>query len=409
MNNSTTDIKNAELELSLIRKIMEDSRKAVYDTSMQGTFWTLVMAPAILINYLMFVLNTGLMYSGFLWLAAVLIGCIGSVVIAKKEKRVIKVKTFAGKILASIGIAAGGANLIFAIASGFIGAFKPLYIVPVDSVVLGMAFYLVGVIQQIKTLKFFALLWWAGAVFFFFFPSIHCLLFLALMLIIMVLLPKIEGIKKTNHQDKFYPGRDVDSSTPADFELSVIKKIMHDSRKAVIDNGWHYIYWGILVTVILIVNYIMVLRNVSMNSQGMLWFISMISASVIEQIITKKFQKEEKERNFSGKLLATLWSVSGLCMFILAFAGSISGAYNPIFIFPVLSSMLGAAYFISGTIQQVKWLKLLAAGWWAGSLTLFLYPGINSMLIFAGMLVLLQTLPGFILYRKWKVSLSERN
>ncbi|HAX47839.1 MAG TPA: hypothetical protein DCX92_02525, partial [Bacteroidetes bacterium] len=64
-----------------------------------------------------------------------------------------------------------------------------------DSVVLGMAFYLVGVIQQLKSLKLFAFVWWAGAVFFFFFPSMHCLLFLAIMLVFMVFLPKIERIK----------------------------------------------------------------------------------------------------------------------------------------------------------------------------------------------------------------------
>ncbi len=185
----------AELELSLIRKVMEDSRKAVYETGKQGTFWTLVMAPAILLNYFMIIFNTGIEYTGLLWLAAVLTGTAGSVVIARKEKNTIRVKTFSGKILTSIGIAAGGTNVIFAAASGFFGVFKPVYIVPIDSVVLGMAFYLVGVIQQLKSLKLFAFVWWAGAVFFFFFPSMHCLLFLAIMLVFMVFLPKIERIK----------------------------------------------------------------------------------------------------------------------------------------------------------------------------------------------------------------------
>lgn len=185
----------AELELSLIRKVMEDSRKAVYDTSKQGTYWTLIMAPAILINYLMIITGIANEYTGLLWLAAVIAGTIGSIVIARREKKTVRVKTFAGKILTSIGIAAGGANLILGISSGFFNAFDPVYIVPADSVILGMAFYLVAVIQQIKTLKFFAFIWWAGAVFFFFFPSMHCLLFLAVMLILMVLLPKIEGSK----------------------------------------------------------------------------------------------------------------------------------------------------------------------------------------------------------------------
>lgn len=397
----------AELELSLISKIMEDSRKAVYDTGKQGTFWTLIIAPAIIINYLMIVLNTGIKYSGFLWLGTVLIGIIGSIIIAKKEKRVTRVKTFAGKILTSIGIAAGGANLIFAVASGFINAFKPVYIVPVDSVILGMAFYLVGVIQQLKTLKVFAFIWWVGAVFFFFFPSIHCLLFLALMLIIMVLLPKIEGVKM--HPESSLNNNDITSVSQAESELQLIRKIMQDSRKAIVDNGWHYIYWGVIVTITLIINYIMIQNNVSINSQGMLWFISMVSASLAEAVITRKIKKNINESNFSGKLLGTLWGITGFCMFIFGFIGTFSGAYNPVYIFPVISTVLGAAYYISGTIQHVKWLKFLTTGWWSGAVFMFLFPGIHSLLVFACMLIFFQTIPGFILYNKWKASESLLN
>ncbi len=189
------DTKQAELEITVIRKIMEDSRRAVYDTSIQGMFWTMLMAPAILINYIMLISNTGLQYSGLLWMGAVIAGITGSIIIAYKEKRITHVKTFAGKILATIGIAVGGANLMFAFASVVTNAFNPVYIIPVDSVVLGMAFYVVGVIQQLKSLKFLTIIWWSGAVFFFVIPSFHCLLFFAVMLMVSVWIPKIEEKK----------------------------------------------------------------------------------------------------------------------------------------------------------------------------------------------------------------------
>lgn len=186
------DTKQAELELTVIRKIMEDSRRAVYDTSIQGMFWTMLMAPAILINYFMLIFNSGLHYSGLLWLVTVIAGITGSIIIANKEKRLRHTKTFAGKILATIGIAVGGANIMFAFASVVTNAFNPVYIIPVDSVALGMAFYVVGVIQQLKSLKFLTIIWWSGAVFFFVIPSFHCLLFFAVMLIVSVWIPKME-------------------------------------------------------------------------------------------------------------------------------------------------------------------------------------------------------------------------
>lgn len=201
----------------------------------------------------------------------------------------------------------------------------------------------------------------------------------------------------------------MNSNMEAENELLVIKKIVQDSRNAVADNGWHYIYWGVIVTIALIINYWMILNNSSMNSQGMLWFVSMISASVIEMIITKKIDKNDKEKNFSGRLLSSLWGVSGACMFIFGFIGTLSGAYNPIFIFPVICTVLGAAYFISGTIQQVNWLKYITIGWWSGSLLMFIYPGIHSILIFAAMLLLFQIIPGIILYKKWKASYTIVN
>lgn len=196
MDTNNLDIKQAELEIAVIKKIMEDSRKAVYDTSIQGIFWVTVMAPAILANYLMFVFHFGLQYVGLLWMTAVLIGTIGSIIIARKEKRTVRVKTFAGKLLATIGIGIGCANVIFSIASGVAHAFDPLYIVSVDSVVMGMGFYVIGIIQQLKTLKYISFIWWAGAIFFFVFPSIHCLLFLAVILILTVWLPKLEEKNK---------------------------------------------------------------------------------------------------------------------------------------------------------------------------------------------------------------------
>jgi hypothetical protein len=194
--NLLMDEKQAELEITVIRKIMEDSRRAVYDRSIQGIFWTTVMAPAILLNYLMIVFSFGVQFIGLLWISAVLIGIAGSIIIARKEKRTVRVKTFAGKLLATIGLAAGGANIIFSFASAIAGAFDPLYLVSVDSVVLALAFYIIGVIQELKTLKLLSYAWWAGAVFFFVFPSFHCLLFLSVMLIMTVWLPQFEEKKR---------------------------------------------------------------------------------------------------------------------------------------------------------------------------------------------------------------------
>jgi hypothetical protein len=176
---------------------MEDSRSAVYNKSSQGIFWFTLTSIAVLVNYLMVVLNTGIKYSGILWIAVSLFGSVYSVYLAKKEERSIKVKTFAGKILTSIGIATGIANIMFAFASLVANAFDPFVIVSMNAMILGMAFYVLSVIQQLKSFKILADLWWAGSIFFFFMPGIHSLLFMAIMLAASAWIPWAEEKKQT--------------------------------------------------------------------------------------------------------------------------------------------------------------------------------------------------------------------
>lgn len=196
-------------------------------------------------------------------------------------------------------------------------------------------------------------------------------------------------------------------SKQAESELAVIKQMMADCGRVVADNGRHYIFWGVVVTAALIANYIMALQNVPMKYAGLMWFITMISASIIDWIIGIRESKKSRVKTFAGKLLGSLWTASGLSMFMLGFVGTITGAYNPIYICSLISIVLGVAYFTSGAIQQIRWLKMLSVGWWAGAIFTFAFPSVHTLLIFAIMMICFQVIPGFILYKKWKKEISS--
>lgn len=187
-----------------------------------------------------------------------------------------------------------------------------------------------------------------------------------------------------------------------EIELEAIKKIMDDSRRVITDNGWHYIMWGSVVTCALIANYIMALARVNVNYHGMMWFVLMTSTWVAETIIERRNNRKASPKTFGGKLLSSLWSSAGMCMFIFGFVGTITGAYNPVFICSIISTVLGVTYLTSGAIQQLKWMQLLSIGWWAGALYTFFFPSIHTLIIFAVMMLCFQVTPGVILYLKWR-------
>jgi hypothetical protein len=191
-------------------------------------------------------------------------------------------------------------------------------------------------------------------------------------------------------------------SKQAELELAIIKTIMEDSRRIAIDKGVHYIFWGILVTIALVINYIFLLTGVAGPYIGLLWFILMFGGWIISFIISRKEAKTRRVETFAGRILSAVWISAGIAMMILGFIGIIARAYNPIFICPLIATVLGAAYFTSGMVQSQNWVRNLSFGWWAGAVIMFVFPGLHSLLIFAFMMISLQTIPGIILYKQWK-------
>ena len=192
----------------------------------------------------------------------------------------------------------------------------------------------------------------------------------------------------------------------AELELSVIKKIMEDSRNIVCNNGWHYIFWGIIVSTALIANYILLLMKSADYYIGWMWFALMIGAAITGSIYERRADKKRRVKTFAGELLGSLWFSGGIAMFMFGFIGTISGAYNPIYICPVISTVLGVTFYVSGEIQQLKWQKNLSYGWWAGAILLFFVPSIHTLIIFAAMMIFLQVVPGIIMNRKWKKEMN---
>lgn len=196
-------------------------------------------------------------------------------------------------------------------------------------------------------------------------------------------------------------------ASQAEIEISAIKKIMEDSRKIAVVNGKHYIFWGVLVSTALIINYIMALRDVSLNIQGFMWFILMVGGAITGAIMEKLDHRKRPVHTFAGKLLSTLWFASGISMFMFGFLGTITKAYDPLFICPIIFTVLGVSYFTSGAIQQTKWFQYISFGWWLAAAFLFIFPGIHTLLIAAIILICLQTIPGIILYIKWEKELIK--
>ena len=189
-------------------------------------------------------------------------------------------------------------------------------------------------------------------------------------------------------------------------EISYIKHIIQDSRKAFVDNGIGYIIWGIIIVIGILSSYYMTINRIE-NNYGLNWIILISLGWIFSFVFAKRKKREFKTSTFAGKILAAVWFSSGVAMTLIGFVGTTSGAVHGVFISPIISVILGIAFFISGFIYGSKWISLLSIGWWAGAILMFYWPGVQVFLIMSFMMILFQIIPGIILYQKAKKEIGN--
>lgn len=187
----------------------------------------------------------------------------------------------------------------------------------------------------------------------------------------------------------------------AELEISMIKQIMDDSKKIVVDDGKGYIIWGVLIVIGLLGTYFLILSRLY-SYIGWLWITSIGAGWIYTIIVNAVKGHKKKVRTFAGKILGALWFSCGISMTIVGFVGTGTGSYGAYIISPLMAVILGVAYFVTGFIYGMAWVRNLAVGWWIGAIVTFIWTGMYSLLVFAGMMIALQIIPGIIMYSKFK-------
>lgn len=183
-------------------------------------------------------------------------------------------------------------------------------------------------------------------------------------------------------------------------DLAFIKKIVEESRKNVGLSGDHLIVWGLLVSIGLMVTW----ANHYFQwhaSEWLHWILVIGGGWLFEIIYGRTVDRKKPVLTYAEKIDGFLWLSIGITMTLLGFIGIGTHGIHPHVISPIFSTILAIGYFSSGVIYDVKWIRNLAFGWWGGAIIMFIFPGLYHLLFMAAMMVVLQTIPGFIIKKTW--------
>ncbi len=187
-------------------------------------------------------------------------------------------------------------------------------------------------------------------------------------------------------------------------ELQFIRKIVDEGKRSVVYNGKDYIFWGIIVIAGMMATFIAHMNHLYFN-YFLIWVV-LIPIGWAYSLYNRREHKIKFPSTYAGKLIAAVWGSAGIAMTIIGFIGTSSGTIKPMAISPILSIIMGAAYYISGKIVDIKWISMLSLGWWIGGIVLLYVTNVYSFLIMALLMLFFQTIPGIIIYKNYKEEMA---
>lgn len=178
-------------------------------------------------------------------------------------------------------------------------------------------------------------------------------------------------------------------------DLAYIRQLMEDTRKATRLGGGYFIVWGLATGLGLFMTWLTATHYWTI-SPFVYWAGCMMLGSLGTYLLVRREQREPVEPA-AGKLIGMVWMSMGITMSIIFFVGVGTGALDPQHLSALACALLGGSVFITGFLSGQKWLRNLAFGWWAGSVVMFVWPGIHVLLLMGLLLVALYVIPGVIL------------
>lgn len=179
-------------------------------------------------------------------------------------------------------------------------------------------------------------------------------------------------------------------------DLAYIRRIMEDTRRAIVMRGDYFIAWGMALLAAMIGNYILIQLRLPGWTVGALWAASMLIGWSASMLIARR-EREERVAAPFGRVIGTLWAACGLAIVIICFAGIPLGVMSPFSVGPVICALVGIPVFVTGMLMGTRWVGNLAFGWWVGAILEFIWNSDVQLLIGAVLIILLYIIPGFIL------------
>lgn len=182
-----TDRTPAE-DLALIRRLMDESGKAVDAGGPFLVLWGVLVAAALLATWA-YTRGALALSPTWIWGVAVAIGWIASLWLGRRRERRAPVRTTGGRVMAGIWVGGGVTMTLFGFVGIGSGALTPTGHMAATAGVLGACSFASSFVVRSTAYRWLAVGWWLGAIAIFLWPGPHALLVMTGLIVALLVAP----------------------------------------------------------------------------------------------------------------------------------------------------------------------------------------------------------------------------
>lgn len=182
-------------------------------------------------------------------------------------------------------------------------------------------------------------------------------------------------------------------------DLELIRRMMEESRREVVDRGKHFLIWGVLPVVGLVATYMNAVEGGEPYAHWV-WLGVLVVGWTASMMVGWRDGRTSKVTTPARRILSAVWVSMAIALTLVALAGMFGSLVSTHALPGLMSVMLAPPVLVSSVLTGERWLGLVAAGWWLGGAVMLFVPGLYTLLLMAAMSLLLLAVPGAVLYAR---------
>lgn len=183
----------------------------------------------------------------------------------------------------------------------------------------------------------------------------------------------------------------------AEQDLALIRRLMEESWRDVVDRGRHSLIWGPLAAAGLVLTYLAATGTLEVNP-ATVWLVVLATGWIGSFVMGWRDGRRARACTVGGRLLSGVWISAGTTLTVVALAGMFGPLVDVHALPGLLSVVTAVPVLLTALLTSERWLVAVAAGWWGGGAVMLFAPGLYTLLLMAAMAVVLMVVPGVVLH-----------